>query len=131
MNFLSALIDSIIDFVRRNPLMTTLIIMLMVFAPSAFGVLFIGIMVVLLLLLAIPIFLLFRLRRASRHIEDEARRASQQARGQQFYGGQTYGQQSRKQEGEVKVYTTSQQPQKRVNDNVGDYVDFEEVKEKK
>ena len=103
MNFLSALIDSIIDFVRRNPLMTTLIIMLMVFAPSAFGVLFIGIMVVLLLLLAIPIFLLFRLRRASRHIEDEARRASQQARGQQFYGGQTYGQQSRKQEGEVKV----------------------------
>jgi membrane protein implicated in regulation of membrane protease activity len=111
--------------------MTTLIIMLMVFAPSAFGVLFIGIMVVLLLLLAIPIFLLFRLRRASRHIEDEARRASQQARGQQFYGGQTYGQQSRKQEGEVKVYTTSQQPQKRVNDNVGDYVEFEEVKEKK
>lgn len=131
MNFLSALIDSIIDFVRRNPLMTTLIIMLMVFAPSAFGVLFIGIMVVLLLLLAIPIFLLFRLRRASRHIEEEDRRASQQARGQQFYGGQTYGQQSQKQEGEVKVYTTKQQPQKRVNDNVGDYVEFEEVKEKK
>lgn len=131
MNFLSALIDSIIDFIRRNPLMTTLIIMLMVFAPSAFGVLFIGIMVVLLLLLAIPIFLLFRLRRASRHIEEEARRASQQARGQQFYGRQTYGQQSQKQEGEVKVYTTSQQPQKRVNDNVGDYVEFEEVKEKK
>lgn len=131
MNFLSALIDSIIDFVRRNPLMTTLIIMLMVFAPSAFGVLFISIMVVLLLLLAIPIFLLFRLRRASRHIEEEARRASQQARGQQFYGGQTYNQQSQKQEGEVKVYTTKQQPQKRVNDNVGDYVEFEEVKEKK
>lgn len=131
MNFLSALIDSIIDFVRRNPLMTTLIIMLMVFAPSAFGVLFIGIMVVLLLLLAIPIFLLFRLRRASRHIEEEARRASQQARGQQFYGGQAYNQQSPKQEGEVKVYTTSQQPQKRVNENVGDYVDFEEVKDKK
>ena len=131
MNFLTALIDSIIDFVQRNPLTTTILIMLMVFAPSAFGVLFIGIMVVLLLLLAIPIFLLFRLRRASRHIEEEARRASQQARGQQFYGRQTYGQQSQKQEGEVKVYTTSQQPQKRVNDNVGDYVEFEEVKEKK
>ncbi|MBP3565039.1 MAG: DUF4834 family protein [Alistipes sp.] len=126
MNFLSLLIDSIIDFVRRNPLTTTIIIMLMVFAPSAFGVLFVSIMVVLLLLLAIPIFLLFRLRRASRHIEDEARRASQQAHNQQFYGRQ-----STKQEGEVKVYTTSQQPQKRVNDNVGDYVEFEEVKEKK
>lgn len=126
MNFLSLLIDSIIDFVRRNPLTTTIIIMLMVFAPSAFGVLFVSIMVVLLLLLAIPIFLLFRLRRVSRHIEDEARRASQQAHNQQFYGRQ-----STKQEGEVKVYTTSQQPQKRVNDNVGDYVEFEEVKEKK
>lgn len=126
MNFLSLLIDSIIDFVRRNPLTTTIIIMLMVFAPSAFGVLFVSIMVVLLLLLAIPIFLLFRLRRASRHIEDEAQRASQQAHNQQFYGRQ-----STKQEGEVKVYTTSQQPQKRVNDNVGDYVEFEEVKEKK
>ena len=123
MNFLSLLIDSIIDFVRRNPLTTTIIIMLMVFAPSAFGVLFVSIMVVLLLLLAIPIFLLFRLRRASRHIEDEARRASQQAHNQQFYGRQSTKQ--------VKVYTTSQQPQKRVNDNVGDYVEFEEVKEKK
>ena len=131
MNFLSLLIDSIIDFVRRNPLTTTIIIMLMVFAPSAFGVLFVSIMVVLLLLLAIPIFLLFRLRRASRHIEEEARRASQQARGQQFYGGQTYNQQSTKQEGEVKVHSTTQQPPKRVNDNVGDYVDFEEVKEQK
>ena len=32
---------------------------------------------------------------------------------------------------EVRVHTTSEQPQKRVNENVGDYVDFEEVKEKK
>jgi hypothetical protein len=31
----------------------------------------------------------------------------------------------------VKVHATTQQPQKRVNDNVGDYVEFEEVKEQK
>jgi hypothetical protein len=34
-------------------------------------------------------------------------------------------------EGDVKIITTSEQPQKRVNDNVGDYVDFEEVKSDK
>ena len=123
MNFLSILIDSIIDFVRRNPLTTTILVMLMIFAPGAFGAIFIGIMVVLLLLMAIPVFLLFRLRRASRHIKDETHRTTNS---QQFYGRQR-----EKQEGEVKVYTTSETPEKRVNDNVGDYIDFEEVKEKK
>ena len=123
MNFLSLLIDSIIDFVRRNPLTTTILIMLMIFAPGAFGAMFIGIMVVLLLLMAIPIFLLLRLRRASRHIKEEAHRTTNS---QQFYGRQ-----KEKQEGEVKVYTTNQTPEKRVSDNVGDYIDFEEVKDKK
>lgn len=126
MNFFSVLIDSIIDFVRRNPLTTTIIVMLMVFAPSAFGVLFIGIIIALLLLLALPIIMLFRLRRSSRTFEHQTHRTSDQTRSQQFYGNT-----SKKPEGEVKVYTTSQQPQKRVNDNVGDYVDFEEVKENK
>ena len=123
MNFLSLLIDSIIDYVRRNPLTTTILIMLMIFAPGAFGAIFIGIMVVLLLLMAIPIFLLLRLRRASRHIKEEAHRTTNS---QQFYGRQ-----NEKQEGEVKVYTTNQTPEKRVSDNVGDYIDFEEVKDKK
>ena len=123
MNFLSLLIDSIIDYVRRNPLTTTILIMLMIFAPGAFGAMFIGIMVVLLLLMAIPIFLLLRLRRASRHIKEEAHRTTNS---QQFYGRQ-----KEKQEGEVKVYTTNQTPEKRVSDNVGDYIDFEEVKDKK
>ena len=123
MNFLSLLIDSIIDYVRRNPLTTTILVMLMIFAPGAFGAIFIGIMVVLLLLMAIPIFLLLRLRRASRHIKEEAHRTTNS---QQFYGRQ-----KEKQEGEVKVYTTNQTPEKRVSDNVGDYIDFEEVKDKK
>lgn len=126
MNFFSVLIDSIIDFVRRNPLTTTILVMLMVFAPSAFGVLFIGIIVVLLLLLALPMIMLFRLRRSSRNFEQQARRTSQQTNSQQFYGNT-----GRKQEGEVKVYTTHDTPEKRVNDDVGDYIDFEEVKENK
>lgn len=129
MNFLSAIIDSFLGFVSRNPLTTIIIVMLLVFAPSVFGVLFIGVIVLLLLTLAIPAFLLFRLRRASRNFQEQTRHESQQSYSQREYNQQGYSQP--KSEGDVKVHATTQQPQKRVNDNVGDYVEFEEVKEQK
>lgn len=129
MNFLSAIIDSFLGFVSRNPLTTIIIVMLLVFAPSVFGVLFIGVIILLLLTLAIPAFLLFRLRRASRNFQEQARHESQQSYSQRKYNQQGYSQP--KSEGDVKVHATTQQPQKRVNDNVGDYVEFEEVKEQK
>ena len=123
------MIDSIINYIQRNPLTTIIIVMLIVFAPSAFGALLVGVAVVLLLLLAIPIYMLYRVRRMSRKMEDQAREQSQQ-RG--FYGRtNTQSDYGRSAEGEVRVHTTSEQPQKRVNENVGGYVDFEEVKEKK
>ena len=129
MNFLSAIIDSFLGFVSRNPLTTIIIVMLLVFAPSVFGVLFIGVIVLLFLTLAIPAFLLFRLRRASRICLEQARHESQQSYSHREYTQQGYSQP--KSEGDVKVHATTQQPQKRVNDNVGDYVEFEEVKEQK
>ena len=123
------MIDSIINYIQRNPLTTIIIVMLIVFAPSAFGALLVGVAVVLLLLLAIPIYMLYRVRRMSRKMEDQTRGQSRQ-RG--FYGRtNTQSDYDRSAEGEVRVHTTSEQPQKRVNENVGDYVDFEEVKEKK
>ena len=124
MNFLSAIIDSFLGFVSRNPLTTIIIVMLLVFAPSFFGALLIGIVVLALILLAIPLFMLFRLRRASRNFQEQTRHESQQSYSQQGYS-------QPKSEGDVKVHATTQQPQKRVNDNVGDYVEFEEVKEQK
>ena len=124
MNFLSAIIDSFLGFVSRNPLTTIIIVMLLVFAPSFFGALLIGVVVLALILLAIPLFMLFRLRRASRNFQEQARHESQQSYSQHSYS-------QPKSEGDVKVHATTQQPQKRVNDNVGDYVEFEEVKEQK
>ena len=124
MNFLSAIIDSFLGFVSRNPLTTIIIVMLLVFAPSFFGALLIGVVVLALILLAIPLFMLFRLRRASRNFQEQARHESQQSYSQQSYS-------QPKSEGDVKVHATTPQPQKRVNDNVGDYVEFEEVKEQK
>jgi ABC-type bacteriocin/lantibiotic exporter with double-glycine peptidase domain len=129
MNFLSAIIDSFLGFVSRNPLTTIIIVMLLVFAPSFFGALLIGVVVLALILLAIPLFMLFRLRRASRNFQEQARHESQQSYSQREYTQQSYSQP--KSEGDVKVHATTQQPQKRVNDNVGDYVEFEEVKEQK
>jgi flagellar biosynthesis/type III secretory pathway M-ring protein FliF/YscJ len=129
MNFLSAIIDSFLGFVSRNPLTTIIIVMLLVFAPSFFGALLIGVVVLALILLAIPLFMLFRLRRASRNFQEQARHESQQSYSQREYNQQGYSQP--KSEGDVKVHATTQQPQKRVNDNVGDYVEFEEVKEQK
>ena len=129
MNFLSAIIDSFLGFVNRNPLTTIIIVMLLVFAPSFFGALLIGVVVLVLILLAIPLFMLFRLRRASRNFQEQARHESQQSYSQRKYNQQGYSQP--KSEGDVKVHATTQQPQKRVNDNVGDYVEFEEVKEQK
>ena len=129
MNFLSAIIDSFLGFVSRNPLTTIIIVMLLVFAPSFFGALLIGVVVLALILLAIPLFMLFRLRRASRNFQEQARHESQQSYSQRKYTQQGYSQP--KSEGDVKVHATTQQPQKRVNDNVGDYVEFEEVKEQK
>ena len=129
MNFLSAIIDSFLGFINRNPLTTIIIVMLLVFAPSFFGALLIGVVVLVLILLAIPLFMLFRLRRASRNFQEQARHESQQSYSQREYNQQGYSQP--KSEGDVKVHATTQQPQKRVNDNVGDYVEFEEVKEQK
>ena len=132
MNFLFAIIDSIVEFVKRNPLTCLLLVMLAVFMPSFFGVLAVVVGVIILLVLALPIIGIIKLRRMSKKMEEQAR---QQGYSGQGFGGQAYGQQSQREarnakEGDVKVYTTSQTPEKRVNDDVGDYVDFEEVKQK-
>ncbi len=121
--------DSIINYIQRNPLTTIIIVMLIVFAPSAFGALLVGVGIVVLLLLAIPIYLLFRVRRMSRKMEDQARGQNRQ-RGY-YTRTNTQSEYGRSAEGEVRVHKTSEQPPKRVNENVGDYVDFEEVKEQK
>ena len=117
------------EWIKRNPLTCILLVMIAVFAPGLFGAIFIGIGIVVLLLLAIPIIGIFKLRRMSRKIEDEARQ--QQGFGGQGFGGFAGQNRTRtNNEGEVKVYTTEEATEKRVNDKVGEYVDFEEVKNK-
>lgn len=130
MNWIFAIIDAIVEWIRRNPLTFILLVMLAVFVPSAFGAILIAIAVAALLLLAIPIFGILKLRRISKKMEEQAH--------QQGFSGQGFGRQGFTQErrtrtsneGEVRVYSTDEATEKRVNDKVGEYVDFEEVKNK-
>ena len=117
----STMIDFIIRFIKENPLTIVLLVMLIAFAPSLAGAMLIGLLVVVGLLLLIPVFMYLRLRRISRRMEQES----------QYSRSNTQREAQKQREGEVKVYTTTDRPQKRVSDDVGDYVDFEEVKEKK
>ena len=140
MNWIFAILDAIVEWIRRNPLTCILLVMLVVFVPSAFGAILIAIAVVALLLLAIPLIGILKLRRMSKKMGEQARHQSfgGQGFGGQGFGGQGFGGQGFTQErhtrnsseGEVRVYPTNEAAEKRVNDKVGEYVDFEEVKNK-
>ena len=128
MNIFSAIIDSIANFIKQNPLTFTILVMLAVFAPSLFGSILIGLLIFGVIIMAVPLFMFFKLWRMSRKVEKDSQ---SQNFGRGYYSRQTYtntNRQQRKDEGEVKVYTTRQQQEKRVSEDVGDYVDFEEVK---
>ncbi|MBR6815177.1 MAG: DUF4834 family protein [Alistipes sp.] len=128
MNIFSAIIDSIANFIKQNPLTFTILVMLAVFAPSLFGSILIGLLIFGVIIMAVPLFMFFKLWRMSRKVEKDSQ---SQNFGRGYYSRQTYtntNRQQRKDEGEVKVYSTGQQQEKRVSEDVGDYVDFEEVK---
>ena len=159
MNIISIILDSILSYIRRNPLTVTIIVMIAVFAPSLFGAALIGLLIGALILLIGPLFMLWRLmRQAERGGKRYSGRGfrgfytnfdgnphnSQQSynRGGTYQRGQGFGSahsgsahsgssQRNPNEGQVKVFATSEQPQKRVSDNVGNYVEFEEVKPNK
>lgn len=141
MKFLTAIIDALADFVRRNPLTTLIIVILPLVAPAllkgiaAFVLYFLLGIVVFALVMGL--WLRWRIAQARRRMEEQF--------GEQFGGGTpfgtegSYGRESRREgpfgrgsrssrEGEVKIYVTSEAPEKRVAHGVGDYVDFEETK---
>lgn len=127
MNIFSAIIESILAFIRNNPLTVMFFVMLAVFAPSLFGSLLVGLLIFGAIVMAVPLFMFFKLFRMSRKMEKQAK--SQQQR-TNYYTRQEYNstKQQPKDDDKVKVYTTNSQPQKRVSEDVGDYIDFKEVK---
>lgn len=141
MRFLTDIIDALAGFVQRNPLTVLVIVILALGAPAllkgiaAFILYFLLGIVVFTLVMGL--WLRWRIAQARRRMEEQF--------GEQFGGGtpfgseSSYGRESRREgpfgrgsrssrEGEVKIYVTSEAPEKRVAHGVGDYVDFEETK---
>lgn len=137
MKFLIILMDSLVSFVQRNPFTVLVILLLALGAPALLKGIAVFILYALLGLAVIvaALVLLFRWKIA------QARRQMERQFGEGF-GGQDpfagrnpFAGQSREahrrraDEGEVKVYKTAETPEKRVSNDVGDYVDFEETKD--
>ena len=134
MNFLVAILNALVSFVQRNPLTVLVILVLALAAPALLkGIaVFILYFILGLVVLGIVAMLVFRWKIISmrKQMEDQFNQGGFDARG--GFGSPFAGQQPKDpdgREGDVKVYKTSETPEKRVSGKVGDYVDFEEEKD--
>lgn len=124
MNILTAIIDGLVGFVRRNPILCLVILLLAIFAPSVAGGIAMFILYFILGILLLGVILLLSLRwkihRARRQMEEQfgSRRADQ---------GDPITRSSTPQEGEIHIYRMEGSSRKRVRKDVGDYVEFEEI----
>lgn len=118
MNFISALFDTIIGFIRRNPLFCLLLLLIAVGAPSLFGfMLYVVAGIFLVSMISVAVFV-WRLRSAQRRMEEEFRNGTGRSTRDARRGSRP--------EGDVSVHRTVPTPEKKVSDDVGEYVDFEE-----
>lgn len=130
MNLLIALIDSLESFVKRNPLFCICLLTLAILAPSllkGMAAFMLYLLLGLLLFGVVSVLLLrWRFARMQREVQEEFRRRAGAAGGaqQQPHNGAS-------REGTVRIHITSETPEKRIADDVGDYVDFEETKQEK
>lgn len=126
MNLLTQLWNSLTGFVSRHPLAALLIVLLAVGAPSVLvGVArFFLILIMTLLIVLVIAVLLFRYR------IDTLRREMEREGGTSYTYTRTR-RSARRTEGDVTVNRTSEEPGKRVKEDVGEYVEFEEVDEKR
>ncbi len=130
MGCILTLIDSILAFIRRNPLTVLLIVVLAVGAPALMrGVvafIFYFIFGVILLGLILSLVLRWRILKMQSQMGGQFSQSQGGARGPGGYGR---SRQSRTDaEGEVRVHVTDEIPEKRIAEDVGDYVDFEETR---
>ena len=131
MEFINRLVDSFVAFVRRNPILCLAILLLALASPSmvagVFKVILYVIMFFILIMLLGGLYLSYRINRLRRQAEEQMRG------GNGTYSRSTYREYSKPKqprEGEVSVHQTEPK-EKKINSNVGDYVDFEDVGPKK
>ncbi len=130
MNFLTALFDGISLIIRRNPITILVIVLLAIVAPSLLkGVAIVALYIIMglvTLIAAIALSLRWKIRKLQKQAAESASQGG--FSGQGGFNSQQTKEQSTE-EGEVKIYKTSTTPEKKINNKVGDYVEFEETKE--
>lgn len=136
MNFLIGLIQGAVDLIRRNPLTFLVILLLAVAAPSVLvgvaGFILYLLLALFVLGLILVLALRWRLARLRREMEregaDSARRTRTYTYTWRSGGSGRRTTASTEEAGDVRIYKTDRTPEKRVSQEVGEYVDFEEVK---
>ena len=154
MNILRIIFYGFLAFVTRHPIFVTILVLLAIFAPIVFevvGWIILGIITLLLIGFGILAWKMYKMKREMK------KRFEQAGGGANFSGGSFGGQnfsghfytggmtleelvrqmqaqadaqqraQQQRKSGNASSTTTSGSAQKRVSDQVGDYVDFEEV----
>ena len=127
MNLLTAILDGMVEFVRRNPLTCLIILILAIGAPAllkgiAMFVLYFVLGCAVLVLILVSLFR-WRVYKVRKQMEEQFGQRPQNPFGSPF-GGARREEPAR--EGDVKIYKTADTPQKKVSKDVGDYVEFEE-----
>ncbi len=130
MNNFSNNTQGLLALIQRNLLTIIILLLLIVFAPGVFRILAIILLAGVLFIMAIPLILTWRMRRFARRMEEQMRQGGFQGGFDTRGGGFGGGGNGSGREGDVKVRVGGKRD-KRVSDNVGDYVDFEEIKEDK
>ena len=119
MNIIKLFFDSLFGFVQRNPITCLVLVVLAVAFPPLFGFVLGAVVVLIVLSVLSGLLLMWRLRSVKKQMEEQIRDAGRRS---EYYGGGTA-----KEEGDVSVHRTAA-PSKRINSDVGEYVDFEEEK---
>ena len=140
MGYLKIIFYGLLAFVERHPIFTLALVAVGVFAPALFkvaGWIILGILLAIVVLVAIGS---LRLRRMRQQMEEQMRQGGFSGGGFGNMGGangmtleelvrRMQAEADARRQGAASNNTTTSSPksEKRVNDKVGDYVDFEEV----
>ena len=133
MNYLNALLDALIGFVKRNPILVLVIVLLAFTAPAVLRGLATLILYIILGFAILVVVLLLALRWRIYKVQQQVRDQFGQQQQHHSQGFNPFARQQRPanqpEEGEVTVHKTTATPEKRISEDVGDYVEFEETKE--
>ena len=105
------------EIIRRNPLLTLLLVMLAIAAPGVFGIFALMLVVPLLIIVVGYLAIMWRVRKVKKQMDDQLRDHHRRTTGSTYTTDTTS-------EGKVTVHIPPQE--NRVSDGVGEYVDFRE-----